>query len=212
MLINPFKLLQTILCLSLFCLLVLNAQAQTSFETTTLRCELDETGRLTALIDRRSGINYVPDGHAGYLIRLKMINKQELSPQRMQRKGDQIWFTFANGLKLELRVNAQPEYLSFQLLSCSDTRQINTLLWGPLNTAIRDTIGEVVGVVRNPNFAIGIQALNAKTMGENKKMRTVLLQVLRALLDPPPLQKYMGLHYKRFALMRLCHGRLMCCI
>lgn len=169
MLINPFKLLQTILCLSLFCLLLLNAQAQTSFETTTLRCELDETGRLTALIDRRSGINYVPDGHAGYLIRLKMINKQELSPQRMQRKGDQIWFNFANGLKLELRVNVQPEYLSFQLLRCSDTRQINTLLWGPLNTAIRDTIGEVVGVVRNPNFAIGIQALNAKTIGGKQK-------------------------------------------
>ena len=152
-----------LLCAFLF--LVLNAQAQTSFETTTLRCELDETGRVKALIDRSSGISYVPDGHAGYLIRLKLTNKQELSPQRMQQKGDQILLSFANGLKLELRVNVQPAYLSFQLLRCSDSRQINTLLWGPLNTSIRDTIGEVVGVVRNPNFAIGIQALNAKTIG-----------------------------------------------
>ncbi len=146
-------------------MLVINAQAQTSFETATLRFELDETGRVKALIDRSSGINYVPDGHAGYLIRLKLTNKQELSPQRMQRKGDQILLSFANGLKLELRVNVQPAYLSFQLLRCSDTRQISTLLWGPLNSSIRDTIGEVVGVVRNANFAIGIQALNAKTIG-----------------------------------------------
>ncbi len=144
---------------------IINAQAQTTLETTTLRCELDETGRVKALIDRSSGINYVPDVHVGYLIRLKMTNQQELTPQRMQRKGNQILLYFANGLKLELRVNAQPAYLSFQVLRCSDTRQINTLLWGPLNTSIRDTIGEVVGVVRNANFAIGIQALNAKTIG-----------------------------------------------
>lgn len=148
---------------------VMHAEAQTSFETATLRCEVDETGRVKALIDRSSGINYVPDGQAGYLIRLKMTNREELTPQRMQRKGDQIWFNFANGLKLELRVDVRPEYLSFHLLRCSDTRQINTLLWGPLNTSIRDTIGEVVGVVRNANFAIGIQALNAKTIGGKQK-------------------------------------------
>ncbi len=158
-----------ILWLALLCSPVINLQAQTTFETTTLRCVLDETGRLTALTDRRSGINYVPDGHAGYLIRLKMTNRQELPPQRMQRKGDQIWLDFANGLKLELRVDVQPDYLSFHFLRCSDTKQINALLWGPMNTSIRDTIGEVVGVVRNANFAIGIQTLNTKTIGGKQK-------------------------------------------
>lgn len=147
----------------------MKVQAQTTFETATLRCELDETGRVKALTDRSSGINYVPDGHAGFLIRLKMTNKKELTPQRLQRKGDQIWLDFANGLKLQLRVDVQPDYLSFHLLRCSDTRQINALLWGPLNTSIRDTIGEVVGVVRNANFAIGIQALNTKTIGGKQK-------------------------------------------
>jgi hypothetical protein len=39
------------------------------------------------------------------------------------------------------------------------------ILWGPYPTTIRDTIGEVVGVVRNKDFAIGIQALNIKTLG-----------------------------------------------
>ena len=39
------------------------------------------------------------------------------------------------------------------------------ILWGPYPTIIGDTIGEVVGVVRNKEFAIGIQALNIKTLG-----------------------------------------------
>ena len=165
---QAFFLLQ-ICWLALLSMPIMKVQAQTTFETATLRCELDETGRVKALTDRSSGINYVPDGHAGFLIRLKMTNKQELTPQRLQRKGDQIWLDFANGLKLQLRVDVQPDYLSFHLLRCSDTRQINALLWGPLNTSIRDTIGEVVGVVRNANFAIGIQALNIKTIGGKQK-------------------------------------------
>ena len=39
------------------------------------------------------------------------------------------------------------------------------VLWGPFPTSIGDTVGEVVGVVRNKDFAIGIQALNIKTLG-----------------------------------------------
>ena len=39
------------------------------------------------------------------------------------------------------------------------------MLWGPIATTIGQTIGEVVGVVRNTEFAIGLQTLNTKTCG-----------------------------------------------
>ncbi len=42
---------------------------------------------------------------------------------------------------------------------------IEAVLWGPINTTIRETIGEVVGVVRDRDFAIGLQTLNTKTCG-----------------------------------------------
>src|SRR5690606_5212421 len=37
--------------------------------------------------------------------------------------------------------------------------------WGPFETNIKETIGETVGVVRNKDFSIGIQALNMRTLG-----------------------------------------------
>ena len=39
------------------------------------------------------------------------------------------------------------------------------VLWGPYPIDIHDLVGEVVGVVRNSEIAVGIQALNAKTLG-----------------------------------------------
>ena len=42
---------------------------------------------------------------------------------------------------------------------------VELVLWGPYPTSIRDMIGETVGVVRDREFAVGIQALNARTLG-----------------------------------------------
>jgi hypothetical protein len=37
--------------------------------------------------------------------------------------------------------------------------------WGPYPTRLKKTVGEVVGVVREDEFAVGLQALNTKTLG-----------------------------------------------
>ncbi len=44
-------------------------------------------------------------------------------------------------------------------------KKIDAILWGPSGTTIGETVGEFVGVVRNQDYAIGIQALNVKTTG-----------------------------------------------
>ena len=51
------------------------------------------------------------------------------------------------------------------MVDLQPTNRVELVLWGPYPTTIGDIIGEVVGVVRDPEFAIGIQALNAKTLG-----------------------------------------------
>ena len=38
-------------------------------------------------------------------------------------------------------------------------------LWGPYPATIRETVGEVIGVVRDGAFALGLQSLNPKTLG-----------------------------------------------
>ena len=47
----------------------------------------------------------------------------------------------------------------------SRPNRVELVLWGPYPTTIGDLIGEVVGVVRDAEFAVGLQALNAKTLG-----------------------------------------------
>ena len=42
---------------------------------------------------------------------------------------------------------------------------VDAVIWGPYPTSISRTVGEIIGVVRDSAFALGIQALNPKTIG-----------------------------------------------
>lgn len=69
------------------------------------------------------------------------------------------------GVRATLKAEAKPTHVVFELLEIQSTNRVELILWGPYPTTIGDLIGEVVGVVRDAEFAIGIQALNAKTLG-----------------------------------------------
>lgn len=117
------------------------------------------------LVDRKSNVNYVPAAHAGYLVRVKTTNKKELAPSKMQANKNLLHFSFAEGIALQVKVAEKATHLRFELIKTKQAKKIDAVLWGPFNTTINETIGEVVGVVRNQNFAIGLQALNTKTVG-----------------------------------------------
>ena len=50
-------------------------------------------------------------------------------------------------------------------MECNDPEKVDLVVWGPFPTTINKSIGETVGVVRGEQFALGIQALNPKTLG-----------------------------------------------
>ena len=62
-------------------------------------------------------------------------------------------------------VEAKATHVVFEVVDVQPTNRVELVLWGPYPTTIGDLIGETVGVVRDRGFAIGIQALNAKTLG-----------------------------------------------
>lgn len=64
-----------------------------------------------------------------------------------------------------LAVRVHPTHVTFELSRLRTPHRVELVLWGPYPIAIRDLVGEVVGVVRDAEFAVGIQALNAKTLG-----------------------------------------------
>lgn len=66
-----------------------------------------------------------------------------------------------------LEVRPKSTHLTLELVEAgvAAPAEIEAVLWGPYPTVIGETIGEIVGVVRNREVAFGIQALNAKTLG-----------------------------------------------
>ena len=144
--------------------LVATSAAQNVLETAGLRVEVDGRGAIMKLVDRRTGRNHAPAGPPGFLVRVKAADR-ELEPTGL-RRGEEIWsFSFEGGIELRVQVAASRDYIRFKLEKAVRPGLIKAVLWGPLNTTISETVGEVVGVVRDRDFAIGIQALNTKTCG-----------------------------------------------
>ena len=70
-----------------------------------------------------------------------------------------------SGITAKIKAETKKSYLTFELLELSDSVKVDVVLWGPFKTTIKETVGETIGVVRDSSFAIGIQALNPRTLG-----------------------------------------------
>ncbi len=139
-------------------------QAQQVFRTSSLMMELNQQSQVIKLNDIKRNVDYVPAGQPGYLVRVKSSGK-ELVPSGMKIQKNLLILTFGNGIVLHVKTFRNDDYLGFELIKVINAGKIEAVLWGPFNTTIDETIGEVVGVVRNQDFAIGIQGLNPKTNG-----------------------------------------------
>jgi hypothetical protein len=64
-------------------------------------------------------------------------------------------------------VAVQPHvsHIALEVREIQTRAQVELLVWGPYALSLSGLIGEVVGVVRNQDVAVGIQALNVKTLG-----------------------------------------------
>lgn len=125
---------------------------------------LDKTGAITALTDLQSGINYLDPDTSSYLMTLRK-DGEVLTPQSISMQGMAITLTFPQAFEAVIEVQEKELYLTLELQSLTKAEAVDLVLWGPYSTTIGEVIGETVGVVRNNDFAVGIQALNIKTLG-----------------------------------------------
>lgn len=138
--------------------------AQLVLRTSGLEMALGGRGEIVRLTDPRSGTDYAPEGRPGRLVRVK-IGGREIEPSALL-PGKSGWtFVFDGGIELVVGISQKAEYLKLELLEVVRPEEVEAVLWGPVNTTIGETVGEVVGVVRDRGFAIGLQTLNAKTCG-----------------------------------------------
>ncbi len=142
-------------------------QAQVSFQTKHFKIGLGKAGEITELTNMQASKNFLPQGERAFLIQIK-LGGQVLQPTEMQWKakaGELVFIFPATNARATVQVKAQDAYLTFTLKNLTVAKEVDWIAWGPFPLTIADTVGEVVGVVRDGSFAIGIQALNIKTLG-----------------------------------------------
>ena len=141
--------------------------APLSFKTDSLLMQLDDQGSLVQLADRRSGTNYLATGQPAPLLRIRVAGDM-LSPSAMnwdEAKGRLTLRYEKASVRAQVRVESKASHLSFEVLAMEPDAKAELVVWGPFPTTISATVGETVGVVRNEAYALGIQALNSKTLG-----------------------------------------------
>jgi hypothetical protein len=133
----------------------LGVNAQVSFETKQFRLSLTKSGQLSELTRITNNKNYLPAAEQSCLLRIKLQGK-ELSPSSIEwrKKTSELLLVYpASNAVATVKVKQQPGYISFTLQQLTVAKEVEWVQWGPFPTNIADTIGEVVGVVRDKDFA-----------------------------------------------------------
>lgn len=138
-----------------------------SFQTETLDLTIDARGSLRGLVDRASRTNYLASDQPAPLLQLRIAGRY-LAPESAEWAPGASRLTLrfgANGPVAQIKVEPKPTHIAFTLEALEPKEGVELALWGPYPTTIGAVVGETIGVVRNRHFAIGLQSLNAKTIG-----------------------------------------------
>jgi hypothetical protein len=133
-----------------------------------LSIALDDTGVVTQLLDTRTGRDFASADHRRPLIQI-VANEQGQNPTAVTYDAgtQEYTFEFPAGTSVSVKAVGGGSYATFEITQLVEGSgvDVRTLYWGPVTTSISKTVGEIVGVVSNSDFAIGIHGLNDKTLG-----------------------------------------------
>lgn len=135
--------------------------------TDTFLLGLDKNGYVTALKDRDNNRDYQAKDVKSPLLAVVLKDSLTVFPGKMVLDEDAgtLSLSFEGEIEVELNYMMEDSYLSFEIVRAEPLDKISGVVWGAYHTTIDETIGEVVGVVRNGEYGIGLQALNIQTTG-----------------------------------------------
>lgn len=146
-------------------LLALQLNANIIIETSQFKIGINSKGQIEQFLDKTSKQEYLLKLKDSPLLSIRVNNQLQL-PSSIARKGNKLVLKFSKeNIEAHVLFESKPRYITFELIKLSNSESVDLIIWGPYPTTIQKTIGECVGVVRNDDFAIGIQALNVKTLG-----------------------------------------------
>ncbi len=124
-----------------------------------------DAGRIVRL--SRGSRDLLPAGHRPPLLTIR-ISGRNIEPDGMtyrQRTGDITLHYRESDVEVDLRATAKSTHLALEITAVRPAGLVDAAIWGPYPTTIGQTVGEIVGVVRDRSVAIGLQPLNLETRG-----------------------------------------------
>jgi hypothetical protein len=141
-----------------------NNQSLVEFKTSNFLIGVDTKGNVSQLVDSKNQQNYLSNDTISPLLTC-MVNSEMIYPNTATFENGILSIQFAGNLEAKIKVEEKLSHISFEIIKFNQPENVELVVWGPIPTTIRKIIGETVGVVRGEEFAIGMQALNPKTLG-----------------------------------------------
>ena len=136
-------------------------------QTESAALSIGSNGALMTFSRRSDGMDYLAKNQPAPLLSLRSGGTL-LAPEgaTWDATAHRLTLRFGkSGLSAQVRVISKTSHITFELIEIAPAGSADLAVWGPYPTSIRKTVGEVVGVVRDGTFALGLQALNIKTLG-----------------------------------------------
>jgi hypothetical protein len=125
---------------------------------------INNRGFITSIKDRSTHKEYCPAGKSSALLSLYKDDKYILPiSATFNTLNKRLLLRYPNGSVAMLQTDEKEEYLRFKLVSLKPRNGVDNIVWGPYKTNISKTIGDVLGVVRDDDFAFGLLGLNDNT-------------------------------------------------
>ncbi len=140
---------------------------QVMYDAGSLRITVDNTGQIISFHDAVHGRERLAAEQPAPLVAVKTGNVVEApASATFQQVPAVIQLHFnESGIAVDVAVHEKDSHVVFEVIRVEPESKVDILIWGPYPVTINQIVGDVVGVVRDEEYAIGIQALNLKTLG-----------------------------------------------
>ena len=144
--------------------------------------ELSSKGMITDISFPEESV--FPEGKPSFLIRLFCNGKPEKIRLVEEQDGLLVWHFEQIPETVSLRVVEKESYTVFEVTECPEVFDYLTV--GPIVTSLKDTVGDVIGVVQGKTQAVGIQALDIRLLSgiPEELEAAALYQTGEATSDP----------------------------
>ncbi|SEM83437.1 hypothetical protein SAMN05192574_101955 [Mucilaginibacter gossypiicola] len=140
-----------------------NAQTIT-LNTKFVTLSINKRGFITSIKDKSSHKEYCPAGKVSALLSLYKGENYILPVSAVfNTLNKRITLRYPNGSVATVQTDEKGEYVRLKLVSLKPRNGVDNIVWGPYKLTISKTIGDILGVVRDDDFAFGILGLNDNT-------------------------------------------------